>query len=143
MTTDNSQRSGGKRSPLKWVLPAIAFGAALAVLFLFDPATHRFYPACLFHKLTGLWCPGCGSTRALHQLIHGNLSAAFRLNPLAVGALPVLGGMLVLQLVRHTRGRPTPKMGANPVLAWGTVALVVAFWVLRNAPLVPFCDLAP
>jgi ABC-type spermidine/putrescine transport system permease subunit II len=49
-----------------------------------------FYPPCLFKKLTGLNCPGCGSSRALHQLMHGNLLPALDYNILVVIFLPFI-----------------------------------------------------
>lgn len=61
-----------------------------AVVFFFNPATHTFYPVCQFHRLTGLNCPGCGMTRALYALLHGNFSAALRDNALFVLTLGVL-----------------------------------------------------
>ena len=53
------------------VLGATAIGVG-AMVFFFNPSTHGFYPVCLFHSLTGLNCPGCGMTRALYALLHGN-----------------------------------------------------------------------
>ncbi|MGA3284708.1 MAG: DUF2752 domain-containing protein, partial [Verrucomicrobiota bacterium] len=47
------------------VLAATVLGSG-AVLFFFNPSTHGFYPVCLFHKLTGWNCPGCGGTRAAY-----------------------------------------------------------------------------
>ena len=38
------------------------------------------YPVCPFHAMTGLWCPGCGMTRATYALLDGNLAAAFSAN---------------------------------------------------------------
>jgi hypothetical protein len=59
--------------------------AALSVmLFLFDPATSMFFGRCPFFTITGLHCPGCGTLRALHQLLHLNISAALQMNPLTV-----------------------------------------------------------
>lgn len=65
------------------------FLAGLAVLFLFDPATHGFYPPCLFKSVFGAPCPGCGSLRAVHQLLHGNLAGAWALNKPIVLGLPL------------------------------------------------------
>ena len=56
------------------VLGATALGAG-AVVFFFNPSTHGFYPVCLFHKLTGWNCPGCGGTRAAYALLHGQYCA--------------------------------------------------------------------
>ena len=65
--------------------------AAGIVLRVFDPATSGIFPPCPFHYLTGLYCPGCGSLRAIHHLLHGNLQAAWAMNPLAVLLLPFVG----------------------------------------------------
>ena len=73
------------------ILAVMAAGIAAAVFF-FNPALHRFYPVCQFHRLTGLNCPGCGATRALYALLHGQLSTALRDNEVLVGGLLVVAG---------------------------------------------------
>src|SRR5688500_2237035 len=79
----------------KYILAALATGAALVLLYFFAPTEHRFYPRCVFHSITGLACPGCGSLRALHNLLRGEFAAAFRLNPLMMVLLPALAGMWI------------------------------------------------
>ena len=74
---------------------ALLFGAVAAAVFAFDPARVNIFPPCIFHRVTGLWCPGCGATRAMHQLVHGNLAAAFHFNPLAISILPVAAYLVV------------------------------------------------
>src|SRR5437867_510709 len=69
----------------------IALIGAVLVLFAFPPDRYPFYPRCQFHRLTGLNCPGCGSLRALHEVTHGHVVMAFRLNPLFVLALALAG----------------------------------------------------
>jgi hypothetical protein len=88
--------------------------AAVAMLFFFNPARYGFYPNCVFHSITGLDCPGCGSLRAIHELLHGNVAAAIRLNALFVASLP---GSLLLT----TRNR-----------LWIFLALACVFTVIRN-----------
>src|SRR6266446_10007644 len=80
------EASGAGVGPAVVTLSAI-LGSAV-ILFLFNPAQSGFYPVCLFHQSTGLLCPGCGSLRALHQLLHGHLVAAVHLNALLVLSLP-------------------------------------------------------
>jgi hypothetical protein len=58
------------------------------VLYAFNPTEHPFYPRCWLYAVTGWQCPGCGGLRATHQLLHGNLAAAWMLNPLAVLLTP-------------------------------------------------------
>src|SRR5260221_3190326 len=71
------------------VLGATAIGVG-AMVFFFNPSTHGFYPVCLFHALTGLNCPGCGMTRALYALLHGNFLLALQDNALFMASLSAL-----------------------------------------------------
>lgn len=117
-----------------WVLLA---GAA-AYLFFFEPGRTGFFPLCPFRTLTGLTCPGCGTTRALHQLLHGHVLAAFELNPLLLLALPVLGILLILYTRCAIGGRPMPQIVLPRKYAWGLYALIFGFWILRNTAIYPF-----
>lgn len=111
------------RQRLKLAAIVSAAVAGAAVVFLFEPAQCSFYPRCPFHALTGLDCPGCGSTRALHQLVHGHLDAAFRLNPLAVALLPVVA------LAAWRR-----EQFVRPAWIWTLLAVIIGFGILRNVP---------
>src|SRR6476619_7067440 len=68
------------RSSTRRITSALALAIGAAVLYRFDPTKFHFYPPCVFHALTGLQCPGCGATRALYHLLHGDVSGAFRFN---------------------------------------------------------------
>jgi hypothetical protein len=114
------------------VMVATASLAVLA-LFWFNPTTAGFYPRCYFHELTGWYCPVCGTTRALHQLLHGNVAGAFRLNPLAISLLPLVGYFAV----RGHRGT------VKPIWIWMLVGVIIVFGVVRNIPAYPFTLLAP
>jgi len=74
---------------LRAPLGVLALGGAGAVLLLFvDPnKPGNLLPKCPFNWLTGLNCPGCGATRMVHALLHGDIAAAWHFNAflLAVG----------------------------------------------------------
>ncbi|MDX1658847.1 MAG: DUF2752 domain-containing protein [Nitriliruptorales bacterium] len=129
------------RYPLLAPLSAAAMGlATVGALLVIDPNEAGHYPTCPFLAATGLQCPGCGTLRAIHALLHGDPVAAVGFNVLSVAMLPVLlwawGGWTRSSL----RGRPrAPTIPAPVVFAF--VAVVVAFWVLRNTP--AFAYLAP
>ena len=93
---------------------------------------------CPFKAWTGLDCPGCGATRAAHQLLNGHVMAALDLNVLFVLAVPFLAWWAVARLTRGFGSRvlPMPAVSAQ----WLRVAVVVliAFGVLRNLPMEPF-----
>jgi hypothetical protein len=114
------------------LLGAMGIGAG-AVLFFFDPGTHAFYPVCLFHAMTGLNCPGCGMTRALSALLHGNFLLALKDNVLFVltlAGLLIWGARLALQKLRN---RPV-TFNVPPKFLWTFLALALVFGVLRNLP---------
>ena len=118
------------------VVAATVLGAA-AVVFFFNPATHKIYPICQFHRLTGLNCPGCGMTRALYALLHGQIFTALHDNALfifALAGLAIRGAWFGVNKFRgHARGEFSPVKFLWPLLA---VALVFA--VLRNLPAFAF-----
>lgn len=125
--------------PVPWVMAVVALfvTAGLALLFLFDPARHAFYPVCLFKRMTGYDCPGCGGLRALHHLLRGDLWQAFRLNPLVVVGLPLLGVWAIRTWLNPPGKRRSGKTSAL-FWAWLLLAVVVLFGVLRNLPFWPF-----
>jgi len=134
---------------LLWAVAAIGAVAALFVVRAIDPADPadgHFYPFCVFHQLTGLHCPGCGTLRAMHQLLHGNLAAALRMNVLSVCLLPIMFVVVVRNAVGAWRGIPVVWHRPRWVPAgwrWGVVILIVGFGILRNVPAWPFTLLAP
>ena len=112
-------------------------------LFFCDPSKIAWLPPCPLHALTGLYCPGCGSTRALHQLAHGHFVAALRFNPLLVVSLPLLVGLSVTRFICERNGRPCPRWLVHPRMIWILLGVVVAFGILRNLPGYPFSLLRP
>lgn len=102
------------------------------VLYAFNPATTRIFPPCLFHWITGLHCPGCGSLRAVHCLLHGDLATAFAFNPLMVVAMPFAIWMLF-----------NPAWVYRTWLPWTAFSMLLAYGVARNIPFWPFWLLAP
>lgn len=123
------------------VLFVLLCAAGYLYLKLSDRVGSAILPPCVFHEFTGLYCTGCGITRAFRLLLEGQVYAAFRMNPLAVASLPFAiwyGGVLVVRLYR---GRPLPSMPTW--LPWTVVAIVIAYTVARNLPWPPFSWLAP
>ena len=110
----------------------VLVGALLAVLFLCDPVRVPIYPQCVFHRVTGLDCPGCGSLRALHALLHGDWAAALHFNAFLVVSLPLLAGpgfYFAVKKMRAERAAPW-----RPVWLWLYLAAFVVFGIVRNLP---------
>jgi hypothetical protein len=113
----------------------VLMAGGAVVLFLFDPSGNSYYPSCPLHELTGWSCPGCGSLRAMHQLTHGNIAAAFRFNPLLVILLPVVGWLIFREYMRLLTGKKLPGLVTYPACGWALAVVVVLFGILRNLPL--------
>jgi hypothetical protein len=114
------------------VLAAVVLSSIVVLLYGLDPATSKFFPRCPFRSLTGLYCPGCGSLRAMHRLLHGNLGGALTMNSLMVLSLP---GMAALSV--------RPSWRYRTWLPWVALAVLLAYGVARNVHAWPFELLAP
>lgn len=127
-------------------LPTAALGLAAAgaawVLTRLDPfARDSMLPPCPVHALTGLYCPGCGSTRCLFALLHGDWALALAMNPLLVVSLPPLA-LMALNAAgwRPSWLNPLMRALARPE-RW--LWLLLTYALLRNLPWWPFAWLAP
>jgi hypothetical protein len=130
-----------RRLPIVAAL-GVATIAGVGLLYAFDPnSASSPFPGCLFRAFTGLYCPGCGMTRMLHALVHGDIAGAASMNVLALLGLPVLAVLIAEQLwaTRLVHGRLRGVLFDGRI--WIIAALV--FGVLRNLPWAPFSALAP
>jgi hypothetical protein len=105
---------------------------ALVVVYAFPPAEHAFYPRCPFYAVTHLLCPGCGGTRALHEMLHLNLSGALHYNALVAVLAPLVlmwFAWCCYQVLRYNRFPPIlwPR-----TIALGLGAVMVLFAVIRD-----------
>lgn len=112
--------------------------AGAAYLFVFEPGKTGFFPACPFRLLTGFTCPGCGTTRALHHILHGHFADAFMLNPLLLLAIPfLLFALLRYSVIVMRGGVPRPNALPAPAI-YAIFVVIVSFWIFRNTPFYPF-----
>lgn len=107
-------------------------------LFMFEPGRTGFFPLCPFRLLTGLQCPGCGTTRALHEIVHGHFWAAFMLNPLLLIASPFLLWAFLRYSVIAMQGAMPRKNALPAPYIYAIFFVVVGFWIFRNTPYYPF-----
>tara|TARA_B100001115_G_scaffold180669_1_gene173429 strand:+ start:237 stop:641 length:405 start_codon:yes stop_codon:yes gene_type:complete len=133
-------------SPLRLAIligvPLVIIGGATALFFL-NPSEHSFFPKCSFYVATGFSCPGCGSTRALFHLTHGNLLEALRLNP-GLMALITLGLTDYIRFVVSViHGNPFQTLFGRLKLLGALMGVMLVYGVIRNLPWRLFESLAP
>jgi hypothetical protein len=130
-----------------WVPPVVVGGLALGscvYVGLVDPNTtsSAFYPQCAFKQMTGLDCPGCGLTRAMHSVVTGHPLQALDHNILIALILPLATYTYAVWLVRAVFGYQLPYISVPKKLGYALAPLVIGFWILRNVPWGPFTYLA-
>ena len=152
ITATGTKPTGGPRFQMAgssfplWAVYALALMAGtvgLAAVYLFDPRNPGVYPICPFFGLTGYHCPGCGTLRALHQLLHGNVTAALGYNLYSMLAMPLVGYSLAAAGLRAYRLPAPPRLTVPAPLIWALLAAILAFWLARNLPIQPLMFLAP
>lgn len=104
---------------------------AMGLLYVFAEPSSGLYPRCLFKTLTGLSCPGCGSQRAIHSLLHGDFRAAFGYNALFIIEIPLLA---ILAVVNHAGSR-LPRLqrflNARSFILF-ILATIIIWTIVRN-----------
>ncbi len=117
-------------------LKANFFAAGLvlssAILYRFSPQQYSFYPTCPIFGYLHLYCPGCGTTRALAALLHGRIGEAFHYNPLTSLVLPMAFGVCAFVYWNAMRKNEIRWPGV-PAAIWPCLLLLVlGYGIYRN-----------
>lgn len=112
---------------LGWWLAGCGVLFSLVRLYLIDPEKGGFL-SCPFRLFTGMLCPGCGSQRALHDLMHLRLGQAFDHNALLVLSIPLLGLQWSYSLL-YPREKP---LSTRNWLVFFWAALAIGWGIFRN-----------
>lgn len=97
----------------------------------FDPMEVSWMPRCLWKVATGTECPGCGSQRMAHALMHGDLVDAWHANAYALCMLPVVAFMVWLEFFRNRYHRLYARVHAPAFIGLLGVSVLV-WWIVRN-----------
>ncbi len=101
--------------------------AGSAVVYMADPAS-VWLPKCPFHAITGLDCPTCGSTRALHAMLHGDIARGLAFNPMA----PVLWSLALAIVAVCLRSPRRSSSTLVRVLVAAYILIYLGWGIVRN-----------
>jgi len=123
-----------RRAELAKFFCGAALACAIPVFLRFAPAwAERFYPRCLWRMATGLYCPGCGTLRALQSLAMFDFEGAFLYNPfLFLLVAPLVFYLCAIYLIRAITGRRVPSILSSPSAVWPVAGAIAGVWIFRN-----------
>ncbi|WP_405206072.1 DUF2752 domain-containing protein [Aquimarina sp. LLG6339-5] len=141
-----SKKTENKYLKYGYLLALVPIFFFIRYYYLNDPGSSTgegFFPSCPFHLLTGYHCPGCGSQRAIHDLLNGRILQALQHNLLFV----ILAIVLFIKLYNYTAKRFLNKKlkdwTYNKYFTYIILITIISYWILRNISSAPFCHLAP
>ncbi len=112
---------------------ALPFASAVTLYFIsLFVIKYIQLPPCIFHLTTGLYCPGCGSTRSVIALVHGDIILSLRQNPIVITAL-IYAALLYIEPVAKVLGKSD---FCSPVRSYKVLGIVLAalfvYSIIRN-----------
>ena len=102
----------------------------IGVLYLFWVRMTGLSIPCLFRKMTGWLCPGCGITTLFVRLSRLDFHGAFQANPFLFVTAPLLAAEIIYYEYAQLKERPLPKWNQRALLVY--VAALCVFGMWRN-----------
>ncbi|QNO14235.1 DUF2752 domain-containing protein [Alkalicella caledoniensis] len=117
-------------------LLALGFLLGIAlIIYIYHPATPYTMITSPFRQVTGFYCPGCGTIRAMTQLLKGNILKAASHNILAVIFSPLLLWIVASNISLVIIGKPLPRPELPSKGIWILLTVVIVYGVARNLPI--------
>lgn len=104
----------------------------LIIMLIYLNKKYNIYIPCIFHKITGLYCPGCGVTRMLISILNLNFYQAFRYNPLIFILLPFIITYYILYYIYWLQNK---KIIIRNELWYTLLIIIILYGIIRNIPI--------
>lgn len=115
------------------ILAALLTAAAAVSFFMPGLWQNLQLPPCLFHLITGYYCPGCGGTRAVRALLKGRLLLSAYYHPFVPYTAALYLYFMITQIIeRVSRGKLTIGMHYHSRYLWIALAVITGSFLLKN-----------
>lgn len=123
----------GVRFRLLKVLKPSVILLALGILYITVHRATGFHLSCPFYGLTGLYCPGCGVSRMLLDLLELDIASAFSANCVLFVMTPFIFAIGLKYILRYIISGKKEITPFDNRLSYAAVAVLIVFAVVRNA----------
>lgn len=124
----------------KIIYKSIPLPTVALMIYLLQKNDHPIF--CVFKKITGLYCPGCGITRCIASILECKFYQAFRYNPLLFVLIPFLLPYVIYKYYIYIFNKTDKITSKIPnVIWWILLIITLIFGILRNIDMFKF--LAP
>ncbi len=108
---------------------------SLLVLYKYLNTKFNFAIDCPIHKITKLYCPGCGITRMLFAILNLDFYQAFRYNPLLFITIPIWLFYLLDLVISYIKGKTSFFQKHINNKFWIALTIIfIVFGCMRNMP---------
>ena len=115
-----------------WILMAL-FAMGAAVIHIKGKTILNYVPPCMFHRVTGYYCPGCGGTRAFILFFRGELFLSLCYHPAVLTLAVCYLHFIILYLYRRSRHNKVTYRKEIPVqiYAYVFIGIVLLQWFVK------------
>ncbi|MBR5373143.1 MAG: DUF2752 domain-containing protein [Paludibacteraceae bacterium] len=115
----------------KWIAVAVICVVLAIVYHKYNPSDFKLFPKCPFYVLTGLKCPGCGTQRAIHCLLHLEILPAIRYNAFMVFSIPFIILSVISSQIQEKHPALYNRLN-KPCVPFTCLVLAIGWWIIRN-----------
>ena len=110
-----------------------AGGIAYLILSILDIPVTKIYPyPCSLYSLFGLYCPGCGGTRAVEYLLQGDFVKSFFYHPVVPYTAVLVGCYVISHTLNIFSKGKIKAMMFRPAYLYVMIAIIVIQCVIKN-----------
>jgi hypothetical protein len=112
---------------------ASVLGGAVFAGYLYLQSTDTVPFFCLWDRFLGLYCPGCGGTRAVLALLHGDILKSLWYHPLVLYTAIIFGAFMLSQaFARLTKFRFGSGVRFHNWFLYGALGILVFHFIEKN-----------
>ena len=146
VTTEDPEPARPQPASHRYVSAAVLLVALIGLTYLAfnNPLNQPVLPRCPTEQFAGVYCPGCGATRATHHLLQGRPAIAWGYNSLfVILGVPLILWSLITLGYHVITGRRIRRPNLPPAVGWGVLVVMLGYAVVRNLPGERFDALRP